>query len=402
MVSAIIRANKNKVGERMKLLHTADWHLGKKLHGYDLIADQKYILDEILTVAKSEEVDAIIIAGDIYDRAVASSEAIQLGNQVLHQWNLEEGFPLLVISGNHDSAIRLATGKEWFKSSQYYLKTTIHESLQPVEFGDCQFYLLPYIELMEARLFIEKAGLIEEAPNDLSQVLKIIIDEMKKTFNPNKKQIFVGHLFVAGSLRQDSETPLEIGGLQSVAVELFDCFHYAAFGHLHSPKAIQKGKVRYSGAPLKYSVGEYSDQKGVQLIDTDLLATDFSKAVRFVPLKPLREVRKIEASFEDLLYQRGVLQKYAADFLAIELTNEEVIVQLMNQLRPLYPNLLTVSRKLQRKEQESANEKLVKVEQPLALIQDFFLQLSDEPLTDQQQAWIEETLSEIQGKEGAE
>lgn len=386
----------------MKLLHTADWHLGKKLHGYDLIADQKYILDEILTVAKSEEVDAIIIAGDIYDRAVASSEAIQLGNQVLHQWNLEEGFPLLVISGNHDSAIRLATGKEWFKSSQYYLKTTIQESLQPVEFGDCQFYLLPYIELMEARLFIEKAGLVEEAPNDLSQVLKIIIDEMKKTFNPNKKQIFVGHLFVAGSLRQDSETPLEIGGLQSVAVELFDCFHYAAFGHLHSPKAIQKGKVRYSGAPLKYSVGEYSDQKGVQLIDTDLLATDFSKAVRFVPLKPLREVRKIEASFEDLLYQRGVLQKYAADFLAIELTNEEVIVQLMNQLRPLYPNLLTVSRKLQRKEQESANEKLVKVEQPLALIQDFFLQLSDEPLTDQQQAWIEETLSEIQGKEGAE
>ena len=386
----------------MKLLHTADWHLGKKLHGYDLIADQKYILDEILTVAKSEEVDAIIIAGDIYDRAVASSEAIQLGNQVLHQWNLEEGFPLLVISGNHDSAIRLATGKEWFKSSQYYLKTTIQESLQPVEFGDCQFYLLPYIELMEARLFIEKAGLVEEAPNDLSQVLKIIIDEMKKTFNPNKKQIFVGHLFVAGSLRQDSETPLEIGGLQSVAVELFDCFHYAAFGHLHSPKAIQKVKVRYSGAPLKYSVGEYSDQKGVQLIDTDLLATDFSKAVRFVPLKPLREVRKIEASFEDLLYQRGELQKYATDFLAIELTNEEVIVQLMNQLRPLYPNLLTVSRKAQRKEQESSNEKLVKVEQPLALIQDFFLQLSDEPLTDQQQAWIEETLSEIQGKEGAE
>ena len=402
MVSAIIRANKNKVGERMKLLHTADWHLGKKLHGYDLIADQKYILDEILTVAKSEEVDAIIIAGDIYDRAVASSEAIQLGNQVLHQWNLEEGFPLLVISGNHDSAIRLATGKEWFKSSQYYLKTTIQESLQPVEFGDCQFYLLPYIELMEARLFIEKAGLVEEAPNDLSQVLKSIIDEMKKTFNPNKKQIFVGHLFVAGSLRQDSETPLEIGGLQSVAVELFDCFHYAAFGHLHSPKAIQKGKVRYSGAPLKYSVGEYSDQKGVQLIDTDLLATDFSKAVRFVPLKPLREVRKIEASFEDLLYQRGELQKYATDFLAIELTNEEVIVQLMNQLRPLYPNLLTVSRKSQRKKQESSNEKLVKVEQPLALIQDFFLQLSDEPLTDQQQAWIEETLSEIQGKEGAE
>lgn len=386
----------------MKLLHTADWHLGKKLHGYDLIADQKYILDEILTVAKSEEVDAIIIAGDIYDRAVASSEAIQLGNQVLHQWNLEEGFPLLVISGNHDSAIRLATGKEWFKSSQYYLKTTIQESLQPVEFGDCQFYLLPYIELMEARLFIEKAGLVEEAPNDLSQVLKSIIDEMKKTFNPNKKQIFVGHLFVAGSLRQDSETPLEIGGLQSVAVELFDCFHYAAFGHLHSPKAIQKGKVRYSGAPLKYSVGEYSDQKGVQLIDTDLLATDFSKAVRFVPLKPLREVRKIEASFEDLLYQRGELQKYATDFLAIELTNEEVIVQLMNQLRPLYPNLLTVSRKSQRKKQESSNEKLVKVEQPLALIQDFFLQLSDEPLTDQQQAWIEETLSEIQGKEGAE
>ena len=402
MVSAIIRANKNKVGERMKILHTADWHLGKKLHGYDLITDQKYILDEILTVAKSEEVDAIIIAGDIYDRAVASSEAIQLGNQVLHQWNLEEGFPLLVISGNHDSAIRLATGKEWFKSSQYYLKTTIQESLQPVEFGDCQFYLLPYIELMEARLFIEKAGLVEEAPNDLSQVLKIIIDEMKKTFNPNKKQIFVGHLFVAGSLRQDSETPLEIGGLQSVAVDLFDCFHYAAFGHLHSPKAIQKGKVRYSGAPLKYSVGECSDQKGVQLIDTDLLATDFSKAVRFVPLKPLREVRKIEASFEDLLYQRGELQKYATDFLAIELTNEEVIVQLMNQLRPLYPNLLTVSRKSQRKEQESSNEKLVKVEQPLALIQDFFLQLSDEPLTEQQQAWIEETLSEIQGKEGAE
>lgn len=384
----------------VKLLHTADWHLGKKLHGFDMLADQAYILDQILQLAKDEKVDAIMITGDIYDRAIASNEAIQLGNQTFQKWNIQEHFPLLMISGNHDSAIRLATGKEWFATNQFYLNTSIKESLQPITLGDCQFYLLPYIELIEARFFVEKAGLVEKAPNNLSQVLQIIIKEMQKTFDSDKKHIFLGHLFVAGSLRQESETPLEIGGLQSVASDLFDVFDYAAFGHLHSSTANLKGRVRYSGSPLKYSVGEHRDSKGVRIIDTELLANDFEQATRFVPLKPLREVHQIEASFEDLLYRRGKLEEYAKDYLSVALTNEEVIMQLMNQLRPLYPYLLNVTRKEKHLKVSTNNAtNLSKINQPEELIQDFFVRLYEEPLTEQQQNWVNDAMNQVNGKD---
>ena len=384
----------------VKLLHTADWHLGKKLHGFDMLHDQSYILEQILQLAKEEKVDAIMITGDIYDRAIASNEAIQLGNQTFRKWNIDEQFPLLMISGNHDSATRLATGKEWFAANHFHLNTTIKESLTPITLGDCQFYLLPYVELIEARFFVENEGLVEEAPNSFSQVLQIIIQEMQKTFDPSKKHIFIGHLFVAGSLRQESETPLEIGGLQSVASDLFDVFDYAAFGHLHSATANLKGKVRYSGSPLKYSVGEYRDPKGVRIINTDLLADDFEQATRFVPLQPLREVYHLEASFEDLLYQRGKLKEYANDYLSVSLSNEEVIMQLMNQLRPLYPYLLNVTRK-ERQRLASATKRipLSKINQPEALIQDFFVRLYEEPLTEQQQNWIKDAMNQVSGKD---
>lgn len=384
----------------VKLLHTADWHLGKKLHGFDMLSDQEYILEQILQLAKEEKVDAIMITGDIYDRAIANNEALQLGNDTFRKWNIEEQFPLLMISGNHDSAIRLATGKEWFATKHFHLNTTIKESLTPITLGDCQFYLLPYVELIEARFFVENEGLVENAPNSLTQVLQIIIQEMHKTFDPSKKHIFIGHLFVAGSLRQESETPLEIGGLQSVASDLFDAFDYAAFGHLHSATANLKGKVRYCGSPLQYSVGEYRDLKGVRIIDTDLLSDDFEQATRFVPLQPLREVRHLEVSFEDLLYQRGKLKEYANDYLSVSLINEEVIMQLMNQLRPIYPYLLNVIRK-ERKILESVSKQLPlsKINQPESLIQDFFVRLYEEPLTKKQQKWINEAMNQVSGKD---
>ena len=143
----------------MKVLHTADWHIGKKLHGYDLLPDQAYILDQILKIAKEEAVDAIVIAGDLYDRSVPSEDSVRLLNQTIADWNLTEHFPLLAISGNHDSAARLATGAPWFNQANFHLHTRLEEAFTPVEMGNTQFYLLPYFEPVDARIYFEDSDL---------------------------------------------------------------------------------------------------------------------------------------------------------------------------------------------------------------------------------------------------
>ena len=247
----------------MKFLHTADWHIGKKLHGFDLLAEQREAFKQILAIAKEEQVDAVVIAGDLYDRSVPAVEAVEIFNEMMIQMNLKEHFPVLAISGNHDSSTRLETGGPWFNQTQFHLNTRLEQAFQPIEIDNTQFYLLPYFEPIAARLYFE-----DETIRTIQAAMEKVVAKMQESFLPNKKQVLVSHFFVAGSEKTDSETKLTVGGLDVVPTALLEPFDYVALGHLHGKNALQAPNARYSGSPVKFSLSEMTQEKGVWLVET--------------------------------------------------------------------------------------------------------------------------------------
>lgn len=366
----------------MRFLHTADWHIGKKLHGYDLLENQKAAMAEILAIAKKEAVDAIIIAGDLYDRSVPGIESIELLNKQFIQMNLEAELPILAVSGNHDSATRLATGGPWYKQRNFHLHTTLEEALVPVEFPEVQFFLLPYFEPIADRLYFE-----DDSLKTIGQAVARVVEAMTSAFDPNKKQVLVSHFFVAGSLRTDSETSVEVGGLDAVPVDVFAAFDYVALGHLHSKNAIKEGKVRYSGSLLKYSLSEINDEKGVWLIDSQTMEPAFQA------LKPLQDIQHYQASFAELtdpsVYQ--TLDRQA--FWHFEITDRAIIPNMMNQLREIYPFVLTVERTNGHDVVVQTTKKRSKKVAPPVVLANFFNEVTGEELTDQQREWLETGLT---------
>lgn len=366
----------------MRFLHTADWHIGKKLHGYDLLENQKAAMEEILAIAKKEAVDAIIIAGDLYDRSVPGIESIELLNKQFIQMNLEAELPILAVSGNHDSATRLATGGPWYKQRNFHLHTTLEEALDPVEFPEVQFFLLPYFEPIAARLYFE-----DDSLKTIGQAVARVVEAMASAFVPNKKQVLVSHFFVAGSLRTDSETSVEVGGLDAVPVDVFAAFDYVALGHLHSKNAIKEGKVRYSGSLLKYSLSEINDEKGVWLIDSQTMEPVFQA------LTPLQDIQHYQASFAELtnptIYQ--TLDRQA--FWHFEITDRAIIPNMMNQLREIYPFVLTVERTNGHDVVVQTTKKRSKKVAPTVVLANFFNEVTGEELTDQQREWLETGLT---------
>ncbi|GGC77266.1 exonuclease SbcCD subunit D [Enterococcus wangshanyuanii] len=372
----------------MRFLHTADWHIGKKLHGFDLLEDQKAAFKQILQIAKTEKVDAIVIAGDLYDRSVPAVEAIELFNQMVIEMNLQEKFPLLTISGNHDSSTRLETGGPWFAQSDFYLHTRLEQAFQPIDMGDTQFFLLPYFEPISARLYFENDEI-----RTIEQAMKEVVKEMVLHFDPEKAHVLVSHFFVAGSEKTDSETKLMVGGLDTVPLATLDVFDYVALGHLHGKNALKSEKARYSGSPLKFSLSELNQTKGVWLVEVDAQKL----ALEFKEIQPLRDIVQIEGSFKELIAPEFYETIQKEDYLHVQLTDRAVIPNMMNQLRQVYPRIIGVERPYGREDQTL--KKTVKAEfkklAPNQLVEQFFSEVTGEEPTGQQQKWIKEQLAEI-------
>ncbi|MGX7174246.1 exonuclease SbcCD subunit D [Enterococcus ratti] len=373
----------------MRFLHTADWHIGKKLQGYDRIEEQKYVLSEILTIAKDEQVDAIVIAGDLYDRSVPAVDAIEVFNNLMVEWNLKERFPIFAISGNHDSSIRLSAGTPWFSQTNYYLQTRFEEAFTPIVFQDTQFFLLPYFEPISARIYFE-----DDRIRTIQQAMEKVITKMKEQFDPAKKHVLVSHFFVMGCTKTDSETKIEVGGLDAISGKLFESFDYVALGHLHNQAALKQENARYSGSPLKYSLSEINQKKGVWIVD---LAEQVSLAFR--NLTPLYEIEEVTASFKELLdpkFYQGINRE---NYIQIYLNDRAVIPNMMNQLRKIYPRILGVERVNGRIQQTKRQQKKLVAKEPYKLVQLFFKEMTEEPLTRNQEFWLKETLQEIKEME---
>lgn len=368
----------------MRFLHTADWHLGKKLNGFDLLADQQAILAQIQTIAKEEQVDAMVIAGDLYDHHLPSETTVHLLNQTLQTINLNQKLPLLAISGNHDSAPRLATGSPWFENTAFYMHTQLAQAFEPVVLGDTQFFLLPYFEPFAARQYFDDPDL-----TTIASAMQAVIAKLKTLFLPDKKHVLVAHFFAAGGDIGSSETTLTIGGLDIVPLQLLADFDYVALGHLHSKDALHQERIRYSGAPLKFAIGEASQTKGVWIVDT----APFH--VKFVPLKPIRELRQLKASFAELLTPAFYEQQATDDYLAVTLTDDDIIPNLRGRLQAIYPHLLQV-RRLQGAVQLTQATQAVAQLAPMDLLADYYQALNGTVLTDNQQKWAQEQLRTVE------
>lgn len=371
----------------MRFLHTADWHLGRRLFGYDLTAEQDDAFKQLVTIAQEEKVDAIVIAGDLYDRQNPAETAVAQLTKMISTINLELKLPLLMINGNHDSAVRLGVGNQWFTATNFYLQTELAQAFEPIEMNDVQFFLLPYFELYQARQYFN-----DDHIRTLEQAMIKIMAAIKQRFVKGKRHILIAHFFAAGSSHSDSETTVNVGGLEAVPLDLLADFDYVALGHVHNKDALQNSTIRYSGSLIKYSLSEENQTKGVLIVDTEP-----NVKVKFRPITPLRDVQTVEGSFIDLT-DTEYLSNHQIDqdaYTGIILDDTNVISNASALLRQQFPHFLNMSRANGVSTFIAHQISTQEINSPMTLLTKFYQEMTQHSLSQQQQDWAEQALKEV-------
>ncbi len=316
----------------MRIIHLSDLHLGKRVNGFSMISDQRYILEQILDIIKSEEADAVFIAGDIYDKAVPSLEAVQLFDDFVVKLS-KLCLKVFIVSGNHDSPERMAFASRIISESGIYISSVYDGHVEKVtvndEYGPLNVYLLPFIKPVHVRAYYSEEN-TDTYTDAVSTALKHTdIDE-------NQRNVIIAHQFVTGASRSDSEEKT-VGGLDDVNACVFDIFDYAALGHIHGPQNIKSDNIRYSGTPLKYSFSEEKHKKSVTVVD---MREKGNVSVRTAPLKPLRDMKTIKGRYMDIMSKKFYENISTDDYMRIILTDEEDIPDAAARLRIVYKNLM--------------------------------------------------------------
>lgn len=370
----------------MKFIHTADWHLGKSLKNQSLIEDQYYILQEFLKLVDAENPDAIVIAGDIYDRSIPPVDAVNLFDEVIFKI-VEKKIPVLCISGNHDSAARLNFGSRLFERSKFFIETLPNENPKNVilndEFGEVYFSLIPFFEPVEMqdKISAEKV--------DANTANKFYIEEARKNIPTNKRSVAVAHLFVTGGKISESERKF-VGAVENVSAENFSSYNYTALGHLHKPQTMKKTGyvVRYSGSLLKYSFDEVNYSKGVTIVNIDGKGeTSFEHK----NLTPRRDVRIVEGTMEELRqFER------TKDYIHANLTDKNHVLNAMEKLRnSAFPNILSIKFVNLEQEIENSNATLRENVSELEQFADFYEYSTGEKLTGDYRSTMENIIREL-------
>lgn len=318
----------------MKFMHLSDLHIGKRVNGFSMLEDQNYILKQIIEISRREKPDAVLIAGDVYDKPIPPAEAVQIFDSFLTEL-AQEKQPVFIISGNHDSPERLAFGSELMKQTGVYMASVydgrVGEVCMEDSYGLVHVHMLPFVKPALVRRYVPGSEILsfDEA---VRQALRQTVEQM----DPSERHVLIAHQFVVGAACCESEE-LSIGGLDQVGADAFDLFDYVALGHIHGPQRIGRDTLRYCGTPLKYSFSEVNHKKSVTIAH---LREKGNVSVTAIPLKPLRELREIRGSYEELTdrnYYQGTL---VDDYLHITLTDEEDILDALGKLRSIYPNIM--------------------------------------------------------------
>ena len=373
----------------MKFLHLSDLHLGKRVHNFSMIDDQRYILEQILDIADKEEITGVIIAGDVYDKPVPSAEAVALFDEFLVQL-AKRNLHVFVISGNHDSAERIAFGGKLMRHSRVYMSPVYNGEIEPVtledEFGKLKVFLLPFVKPVQVRHFCN-----EEEIRDYTEAVRCAIDHMD--VKNEERNILVCHQFVTGATRCESEE-ISVGGLDNVDASVFEPFDYVALGHIHGPQNIGSDRIRYCGTPLKYSFSEANHQKSVTIVN---LGEKGELLMETRPLKPMRDMIKVKGFFEEITDKVFYEKMDTESYVQITLLDEQDIPNAFGKLATIYPNLMQMryenKRTMDNADIFSEGEGLNMA--PEVLFSQFYETMNNQPRTKEQAAYMMDMIEMI-------
>ncbi|MGG0718548.1 exonuclease SbcCD subunit D [Robertmurraya massiliosenegalensis] len=379
----------------MKFIHTADWHLGKLVHGLYMTEDQRVALNQFVQLIEEEKPDAVVIAGDLYDRSVPPIDAVELLDEMLFKINVELNTPIIAIAGNHDSAERLSFGSSWYRNSHFYLTGKLQKQFKPIHLNGVNFYLVPYAEPGMVRHLLG-----DDTIHTHQEAMKAVIGKIEETINVNEPNVFVGHAFVLGGSTSDSERTLSVGGSGCVGQELFAPFSYTALGHLHSPDAIKHDKIFYSGSLLKYSFSEAKQKKSVQIVEMNENGTF---QVRYHSLAPKQDMRELEGHLEELLDPSFYEKQKIDDYLKITLHDQGALIDPINKLRQVYPNVLHLERKINlmdMKKREQVNVHREDKKSELELFELFYQEMTTADFTEDKKQVMADCINKVLAEEG--
>jgi len=373
----------------MKIFHLADLHLGKRINDFSMLEDQWDILQKIVTLAKDNKPDAVFLAGDIYDKSMPIVEAVQLLDRFL-VWLNELGIAVFIVSGNHDSAERMAFGADLFRNSNVHIVQSYSGKMNPIQvtdsFGDVNVWMLPYLKPS-----IVRKHFTDKDISSYSDAVAAAINSAQ--IDSNQRNVLIAHQFVTGAITSESEEIL-VGGSENVNGSLFDAFDYVALGHLHRPQNIGRPTLRYSGTPLMYSFSEANHVKSITVVE---LGKKGEIEITELPLTPTRAMREIRGTYNEIMTRDNYRNTNTDDYVRIILTDEQDEPEAMAKLRTVYPNIMSVEYDNKRTRAISSLETVVSTDKkaPSELLGEFFEMQNGKPMSEEQIKYTENLFTEI-------
>ena len=376
----------------MKLIHLSDLHLGKRVNEFSMLEDQEYILTKIINIIDEQNPQGVIIAGDVYDKSVPSAEAVELFDDFLFRLS-KRNLKVFVISGNHDSAERIAFGGRLMDKSGIYMSPVYNGKVEPIatedDYGSLNVYMLPFVKPSNVRRFYPENEIVS-----YTDAIKLAVDEMQ--IDETQRNILITHQFVTGALRTESEE-VSVGGTDNVDASAFDGFDYVALGHIHRSQKCGSEFVRYSGTPLKYSFSEAKDVKSVTVVE---MKEKGNIELSFIPLTPKRDMVEIKGKYDEVMlksFYEGTT--YGEDYMHITLTDEEDIPDVLTKLRVVYKNIMKLDydNLRTRHSAEITGASDIKSKSPLEHFSEFYEQQNGQPLSEEQTTFMMELIEQIWG-----
>jgi exonuclease sbcCD, D subunit len=374
----------------MKFMHLSDLHLGKRVNEFSMLEDQVYILNKIVNIIDLEKPAAIILAGDIYDKPIPPAEAVELFDDFLYKLS-QRNLKVFIISGNHDSAERIAFGARLFDKTGIYMSPVYTGNISPIEmsdeFGKINIYMLPFIKPVHVRRYFPDTEI-----TSYTDAVSTVIENMH--LDTGIRNILITHQFVTGASRTESED-ISVGGSDNVNADVFRDFDYVALGHIHRSQSCGSEYIRYSGTPLKYSFSESKDTKSITVID---IKEKGNIKLDFIPLTPLRDMVEIKGTYDDLMLKSFYENTtYPDDYVHITLTDENDILDVITRLRVVYKNIMKLDYDNQRTRSNSEINLINDMESksPLELFDIFYDSRNGQPLNNEQREFMESIIEDI-------
>lgn len=373
----------------MKFIHLSDLHIGKRVNEFSMLEEQEYILNKIINIIDAENPQAVIIAGDVYDKSVPPAEAVQLFDSFLSKLAKRQ-LQTFVISGNHDSPERIAFAGKILDTCGIYMSPVYNGTVQPISlsdnYGTVNFYMLPFVKPANVRRYYSESQI-----NSYTDAIKVAIDNMD--IDVNSRNVIITHQFVTGAITSESEE-LSVGGTDNVNSSVFEAFDYVALGHIHRPQNIGTNKIRYCGTPLKYSFSEANHKKSVTVVE---LENKGELTVREIELLPKNDLREIKGSYMEITSKENYKDTNTNDYVHITLTDEEDIPDVIGKLRVIYPNLMKLDYDNKRTRSNSIinSDNNVESKSPIQLLEEFYLKQNNQSISQKQLDFAKELIEKI-------